>query len=650
MTDIVCYSFGQRQIYMIGGENGVELSSVYSPDYLNYEKDDFEWDSYEIGDNGLIDIQQQGPKDQNFASTCKIRAYYHNIPFYGALVTAMYDFTGFLVGDDTLLTCAHGLWLDATSGILDDGVRNMFFPGRVEIYGAIGLGDQWGKNYKYYAKATEAYLKSDYLTNRSFGRDWAVLRLDTPIGKDLGYRILTPYSDSNPSFKMVGYPTYNQSHEHVSLTNPIRNLMNGTVNYSSRTSDGMSGSPIYNSYPHNSEYTILTHPFNELRKAYAIHLGYDPSSGNGIGIWIGQDIRELTEELNKKYRPNTITVDFTNDCINSADGRQSIRFSEDYSAQVVTTNAELIDGGTVLLSGDSRLLIEFDFPVSGVSFSFQTSTQLSASRFFVCSNDFYGNTEVTMIGNNHSGVTCGLKTYSIEFTTLKRNLSFVFTNPPSLQEAVEWVKIQDISIAVSWNTIPTSINALSFDPHEMDLFENRSLNPDENCVTYAIGRHMDYRRLCETVHDYQNHSLHSGIVPGYISNTYIPRQKPFKQRLNSLKADFEQLGIGFHETKKYEPCGVGWYKIAIMIDLGGYYHFLRENNDGLWSHYFKDYGIFREDSLGNPITDPEDAVLVSLYNETNTNENPWGNSVPVGTEGFDTLKLYGYFAVKRMDE
>lgn len=159
MTDIVCYSFGQRQIYMIGGENGVELSSVYSPDYLNYEKDDFEWDSYEIGDNGLIDIQQQGPKDQNFASTCKIRAYYHNIPFYGALVTAMYDFTGFLVGDDTLLTCAHGLWLDATSGILDDGVRNMFFPGRVEIYGAIGLGDQWGKNYKYYAKSHGGLFK-----------------------------------------------------------------------------------------------------------------------------------------------------------------------------------------------------------------------------------------------------------------------------------------------------------------------------------------------------------------------------------------------------------------------------------------------------------------------------------------------------------
>ena len=44
----------------------------------------------------------------------------------------------------------------------------------------------------------------------------------------------------------------------------------------------------------------------------------------------------------------------------------------------------------------------------------------------------------------------------------------------------------------------------------------------------------------------------------------------------------------------------------------GYYHFLREDEDGLWSHKFPNELPTREDSAGYLIKDPEAMVEVSF--------------------------------------
>lgn len=644
MTSLVRYSIGASGITTIGGEGGLSLSDLYSPDYLDYEPNEFEWDSYTVN-NGQIDSQEKGPKDPFFASTCKIRAYYHNISLFGTLVTAMYDFTGFLVGDDTLLTCAHGLWLDATSGILDDGINNKYFPGRIEVYGAIGLGDQWGKDYPYYAKATDIYLRSQYLTGRSFGDDWAVLRLDRPIGKDLGHRVLTPFSDPAPRYEMIGYPTFNQSHGCTQVDGLLRNFMDGTVRYSAQSLDGMSGSPIYNSNIQNNVYSISTHRFDEHRVTYAMHLGYGSSTGAGIGVWLSPEIRELVNELNKKYRPSSVQLNFDNLLGTTNEGEYSLRFSEEYRAKVIPTNASAAGREAAFRSGASVLSVEFDFPVSRVSFEFQANPASASSKFDVRARDFYGNQESIAIGDWRTG-SSQWKTISVAFPSIMKRVSFTFANLPYPFEASEWARIRNISFEASWERIPPSVDAPQFDEHEMDPF-SWVRNPDENCATYAVQRHMDFRGLCQTNHNYSGHGQHSGIVPGFISGTYLPREKPFALRLNSLKADFRALGIGFRAASKYAPCSAGWFKIAIMTDLSGYYHFLRENSDGVWSHYFKGYDIYRVDSLGNAITDPGNAVIVSLGPNEATNANPRGNYLPVGSEVFDTLSLFGYFAVEK---
>lgn len=56
--------------------------------------------------------------------------------------------------------------------------------------------------------------------------------------------------------------------------------------------------------------------------------------------------------------------------------------------------------------------------------------------------------------------------------------------------------------------------------------------------------------------------------------------------------------------------------------------------------YMKGVGLFL-------ITSPGNAVIVSLGPNEITNANPRGNYLPVGSEAFDTLSLFGYFAVEK---
>ena len=115
--NIMAFDLNSRSYQLFGSsisDSDILENELYSPDFKDYEfikYDETRYDDYitHFGNDITIDGEQWGPKESPSNSTCKIRAYYHNISHNNGLVTLMYDFTGFLVGDSLLMTAAHGL-------------------------------------------------------------------------------------------------------------------------------------------------------------------------------------------------------------------------------------------------------------------------------------------------------------------------------------------------------------------------------------------------------------------------------------------------------------------------------------------------------------------------------------------------------------
>lgn len=91
------------------------------------------------------------------------------------------------------------------------------------------------------------------------------------------------------------------------------------------------------------------------------------------------------------------------------------------------------------------------------------------------------------------------------------------------------------------------------------------------------------------------------------------------------------------EIGKYDTCEEGSYKIAIVCDPYHYYHVLRLNYGGSWSHYIIGDGRSTYDSCGTFITDPNNAKFLK------TNNNQSGQETP-----FDATSFIGYFSVRSL--
>lgn len=636
MSDLVTFNVDSRALKNIGhGEDEVKLSDLYTPYYHNYEYRDFAWLPNDASNE---EEQQIGPKNRYDSTTCKIRAYYHDIDLWGMKVTAMYDFTGFLVGESTLMTCAHGLFMDVTSGFMDDATTNRYFPGKIEVYGAIGLNDTWGKDYEYYSTVSDIYMKSAYIRSRTLSNDWAVLRLNKPIGKELSYKVLTPYMENDPHYEMVGYPIFNQSHNKIPVSGFNRSLMNDLLEYNADTLDGMSGSPICNTVSHNNDYAIDTHPYEEYHVAYGMHLARDESTGKGIGIWLNSQMATLIDELNKRYEPEAVNLSIPDrNPLNNI----AIPISEDYTVALTSSNATS-QNNAVSLGASSRysaVTLDFNFPISSISMAPYRSTTYYNSVLRMVTTHYDGTTSYRTITPSTSNITMNY-TFVRPAKTVSLILEKASANSP------DNILISSITINPEWGYMPISPGAPFYDAHEMDAFEMQTTN-DNNCVSYAFRRYVNYQGLCGTdnlgEHDHDNHF---GWLPGMFSGEIASRDQTNISRLiSSFENDCGMLGIDFYKTKKYALLPRGYHKVALMYSSDGYYHFLRENSNGVWSHYFHGSGIYSVDSLGRTIYDPEQATIVSLRNEINVLDNPWGNHIWT-SDTFDTLRLVNYFAVE----
>lgn len=81
--------------------------------------------------------------------------------------------------------------------------------------------------------------------------------------------------------------------------------------------------------------------------------------------------------------------------------------------------------------------------------------------------------------------------------------------------------------------------------------------------------------------------------------------------VKTLKEELDVLGYNAEEIDVEEAISEDEMKIYLQREeQTGYYHFLREDADGLWSHKYPDELPTRQDSAGYIIKDPECMVEI----------------------------------------
>lgn len=127
-----------------------------------------------------------------------------------------------------------------------------------------------------------------------------------------------------------------------------------------------------------------------------------------------------------------------------------------------------------------------------------------------------------------------------------------------------------------------------------------------NCYAYALGLDVPEYKICSGAYQ-----------PGTISESSNIRSSEYFSKLDllwGLKQDLELLNISYTEVDYDTKAKEDEWKIALLLEkyYGDFidFHFLRENNDGIWFHKNGFNGVVtKKDYLGKIITNPESAFL-----------------------------------------
>lgn len=620
MTDesgILCLGInGDRQLSLhLDDLSERELCGLSAPMFEGYlpRYPDYNRYSWAEGNEAMFG-PVWGPKEAYNNSVCKLRAYYHDINVGGQLVTIMYDMTGFLVGDSLLMTAAHGLLQDVTIGDFDDGVVNLSYPSKLEVYGAIGLGDVWGDAYPFYAEAVEIYLDSEYAISGMLKDDWSIVRLDRPLGRELSYRVLCVGSLPDDEITIIGYPYFNQFHFRTTPTNTCFNSSQGVYYYNATTFDGMSGSPCVSTEGVAINQYVDT--FISNRSTSFMHVAYNATTNLCIGVKFTHRIVSLVQIMNERYRPETIHF---HERIQTEAFLDNGEFSvtKDYGCNIESTGVTIFDESLVFGadSQSSFLTISFDFPVSSVGFSLNTYNSGEIRNFTYCITDFYCNSSWDyLIYNGVVQIEYGAD-FIIDFSEPIKEICFLMEG--SIRSTAT---VNDLYFRPQWDWLPVSQDAPDFVYNEIP-----SNDTSANCISYAFNIYPETGPFIAG-HTSSPNTQQSDLFPGNV--------------LQLLKDDCLAYGFSLMPISKYSLSSSGRYKVALLCDPGRYYHGLRENNDGTWSHFLLGVGVKKTDCSGFSIIEPDRANFVLLNPPCYTVKGELKGETP-----FDLTSFMGYFSI-----
>lgn len=120
-------------------------------------------------------------------------------------------------------------------------------------------------------------------------------------------------------------------------------------------------------------------------------------------------------------------------------------------------------------------------------------------------------------------------------------------------------------------------------------------NPDSwkafngaNCYPYALGL-----------------KTNESLLIGDLIGRRVTEKDSIDTLLYVLQLELQELGFEMMECDTTDVLPEGAFKIYMQRNSLGKYHFLRQDDDELWSHKASDVAPSRRDTTGYIITDPD---------------------------------------------
>lgn len=130
--------------------------------------------------------------------------------------------------------------------------------------------------------------------------------------------------------------------------------------------------------------------------------------------------------------------------------------------------------------------------------------------------------------------------------------------------------------------ISNEVFPLRYNPEDWKNFNGA------NCYPYALGI-----------------KTNDSFLVGDLIGKRITSKNSISDLLYVLRVEIEELGFEMEECCTDDIVPDGSFKIYMECNKLGEYHFLREDEDGLWSHKAADFPPNRRDTAGFLIKDPD---------------------------------------------
>lgn len=247
------YMFGLLASLVVIG-----LFSV-SPVVLATEPDDTVYEQI-FGPDNRITVTDT--KKNFFPSIVKIESTTYN----GNLGTYQTWGTGTMVSSDVVITSAHVVYSKESQTYNSNFKITPATSNGVSPYGSSG--------------AIQVVVNPNYISNPSAETDYAVIKLNTPLGDSTGYLKLSTNIGAGDYAQTAGYPE-DRVGSMVYASGNIENILENELQYKIDTRGGQSGSPI----------------LNAAGEVVGIHSGYNPNITNHA-VKISQSVVDLINSVN----------------------------------------------------------------------------------------------------------------------------------------------------------------------------------------------------------------------------------------------------------------------------------------------------------------------------------------------------------------
>lgn len=132
---------------------------------------------------------------------------------------------------------------------------------------------------------------------------------------------------------------------------------------------------------------------------------------------------------------------------------------------------------------------------------------------------------------------------------------------------------------------PKSGYELEYSPLKWNLPFIRKVH---NCYDYAFNNYDIWQSPKSQPGEFSNYEIDDFTCPNVTK---------------ALEKDHSEI----YPTELENECKKGYYKIALMVDPGKDFHFMRQDSNGYWSHKPGTLSVRNIDESGELITDPANA-------------------------------------------